>query len=244
MLQHELPPFDSAADEVGEYHAINGLAIAGFLLGMAAPVALLDPLMCVVPWAGVLVNSMALRRIAGRWPELAGRNVALAGLMLSIVFAVAAPIDTFIHQRMMRAEARQFAELWFDAIREGQPHKAHQLTVDPRLRRPLNDRLVEAYREEARWRAELKTSSLHPPTRALLALGPKAQVRFYETADQDRNEFGDWVRLIYAATYDDREDRKTFFVAVVVQRTVLGDGRANWRFIAVDGGVRPASWRL
>ena len=78
--------------------------------------------------------------------------------------------------------------------------------------------------------------------RTLLALGPKAQVRFYQTADADREDDNDLVNQFYAVTYEEEGERKSFFVLVRMMRQKLGSGQAGWRILAAEGGVRPEGW--
>ena len=81
-----------------------------------------------------------------------------------------------------------------------------------------------------------------PLVRTLLALGPKAQVGFYRTVGQSHNNDRDEVDQLYAVTYEEDGERKSFFVSVHLQRTKLSDGAASWRIISTQGGVRPEGW--
>ena len=95
--------------------------------GAAGRVALaagdVDPVFWLVPLAAVVVSGLALRRIAVRWPELVGRPAALAGLMLGVAMLVAAPVDDLVYRYLLRQQAREFAEMWIDAVRHGEVYK-------------------------------------------------------------------------------------------------------------------------
>ena len=54
--------------------------------------------------------------------------------------------------------------------------------------------------------------------RTLLALGPKAQVRFFDTVGQTRQDDDDVVDQLYAVTYEEEGEKKSFFVAVQAVR--------------------------
>ena len=123
------PMFDAADEEVARYRALSSLAVAGLLAGLLSPLAMFAPVLWLVPLAAVVLSGLALRRIAARWPELVGRPAALAGLMLGVAFLVAAPVDDLVYRYFLRQQARQFAEIWIDAVRHGEVYKAHQLML-------------------------------------------------------------------------------------------------------------------
>ena len=117
--------FDAADEEVARYRAVSSLAVAGLLAGLLSPLAMFAAVLWLVPLAAVVLSGLALRRIAARRPDLVGRPAALAGLMLGTVFLVAAPVDDLVYRYFLRQQARQFAEIWIDAVRHGDVYKAH-----------------------------------------------------------------------------------------------------------------------
>ena len=50
------------------------------------------------------------------------------------------------------------------------------------------------------------------------------------------------VEQLYAVTYEEEGERKSFFVAVQMSRTKLADGTADWRIAQANGGVKPEGW--
>jgi len=229
-------------DRVLAYQAVSRLAVAGLIFGIAAAVAFIHPLLWTVPAAGILVAGLALWRIARDAPALIGRKAAVAGLMLSIFCGAAAASGWSAYRGMIRGEARRFTEAWFQFLRDNEPHKAHQLTLHPRYRLPLNDSLWGSYEEGSDPRSELENYVSRPEIRALLALGPKAQVRYYDTEGQTSSEGRESVYQVYAVTYDEAGKKKTFFIGVALDRFLLeGTGRAAWRILHTDGGIRPAA---
>jgi hypothetical protein len=227
--------FDAPTDEIVAYRAVSGLAVASLLAALAAPTAMLGTPFWLVPLLGLVLAGLALRQIARRAPALVGRKAALAAGLLSLVFAVAAPTHWLCYRQLLRREARQFAALWFDALRRGEPHKAHQLTIVPRQRLPLDDRLLDTYRKGIHTQEKLKTMIEQPCVRKLLDLGPQAQVRYYGSADQDRQDDRDSVELIYAVGYEERGEPKTFFVDMLLWRVAAEGYHANWQVARVAG---------
>jgi hypothetical protein len=78
--------------------------------------------------------------------------------------------------------------------------------------------------------------------RSLLALGPKAAVRYYETQKQGKLDGDDYLSQAYAVTYGEGSDRKTFFVRLRMRRfRMRKSARAAWQVVDVDGGIRPVA---
>lgn len=225
--------------DAAQYRAVSGLAIAGLLAGLLSLLALAAPLLWAVAIVALIVNLKALERIAANAPALLGRKAALAGLAFSVVALCAAPADWIVYRASVRQEARRFAELWFDHLRGDQPHRAHQLTIEPGSRDALGDRLWDAYRDEMA-RSMLQQFTVKPEVRTLLALGDKAAVRFYATESQWTDGGRDQVYQTYAVTFPDSDGLKTFFIGLLLQRQVdLASGHAYWQITRTAGGVKP-----
>lgn len=226
--------------EVIEYQAISAMAVGGLLLGLLAAGAMLWPLLWIVPPLGIVVSLVALWRIEHQPTVLTGKMFALVGLALSVFFVALVPTNKIIYDRAIRQEARHFASIWFDALRNGQVVEAYQLTLDPRVRRPLNQ-LEAAVREpESDPRKGLKEYVAEQDVRTLLALGDKAQVRYYATEFQSSEPGHESLVVVYAVTYDDKGEKKTFFIRLGLERRDLPVGHeSDWRVVSSRGGYRP-----
>jgi hypothetical protein len=233
--------FDSPKDDAVQYRPVSGLAVVGFLAGLLCSVGLVSPLMWPLAPLGIVLSAAALWRIAARAPALIGRKLAMIGLALSITFTVAFPADWVVHRWLIRRSARQFAQRWLDAIRAGDAAHAHQLMLQSQYRELNDDQLLDFYRKGPRWQQELKTMAETPAVRALLALGPKARVRYYDVSDEAEFEARQWMRLYYAVTFEDEVDLKTFFIAISLECFTTKD-ESRWRVVRCDGGVQPPGW--
>ena len=167
--------------EFAAYRALAPQAVAGLIFGLLAPLALIDPLLCLMPALGLLFSCWALRRIKNDSSALTGRGMAMVGLTISLLIAVAAPTEWLVYRWRVRDEARQFSALWFRYLVQDEPQKAHQLTMPPQRRLPFDQRLWDFYRNP-RSREALQGYVSSPTVRALLTLGPRSRVRFYDTA--------------------------------------------------------------
>jgi len=228
--------------ELATYRTLVWQAVLGLIFGLFAPLALVDPMLWAIAAAGTILSWWALRRIKNYPAELAGRKLALAGLTLSLLFLTAAPADWLAYRWMIRHEARQFSALWFRYLMQDEPHKAYQLNLPPQFRPPLDDHLWDFYRSAPRQREGLEKFVNTPLVRTLLALGPKAQVRFYRTGNQTHDNSNDQVDQYYAVTYEEQGEKKSFFVLVQMLRRKLSSGQAGWQVVDTQGGVRPEGW--
>jgi hypothetical protein len=235
---------DSQDAEFAAYRPLAVQAVVGLIFGLLAPLALLNSVFWAVPAIGIFFSGWAIRRIERDPAALTGRKLAWVGLSLSLLLIVAAPTDLLVYRRIVRGEARRFSDLWFRYLTHGEPQKAHQLTVAPQTRQPLDEHLWGFYRNTPPSRKALEGYVKSPLVRTLLALGPRASVRFYETAGQAHDDNNDVVELLYAVTYEGEEgERKSFFVDVSALRTKLADGSAGWRILQAGGGAKPDGWQ-
>lgn len=223
---------------MAEYRSVSGIAVAGLVFGTLSLGAMVDPLAWILPTVGIGFSATALVRIAGSDGSLIGRKAALVGLALSVTFGTAGPVEWFCSRWLVRREARQFTEAWFEYLRQGDPHKAHQLTLPLADRQPLDDSLWTEYQQGLR--LDLKGELKKPLVRSLLHLGDRAQVRFYQTTMQDRTGNRDRLEMVYAVTYPDGEEKKSYLVSVRLERREIEHTtHAGWRIIGADGGIRP-----
>jgi hypothetical protein len=171
-----------------------------------------------------------------------GRKAALLGLALSIASLTAVPAQRLSTRWWLVAEARPIAEQWFEALRQGDPFEAHELSLLPTQRMQMKVPLDQYYGGRPEAKDAFKTFLAQPLTCTLLALKDKAQTRFYETEQVETGGDADTVQLVYAVTYQDAEGKKSFFVRMTLERIVNPDtGHGMWRILSTDAGIHPAS---
>jgi len=241
---HVQRPHLQASDEpeLVQYRSVSGLAMVGLLVGLLSWLAMLSRALWVIPLAGLIINAIALRRIAILAPAIVGRKAALVGLLLSAAFAAAGPVQWTSYRWLMRNEARQFGLTWFDFLARGQPHKAFELLSSAPTRPPLDDALWRKYPQNSRARREIEGFVRRPSVAALLALRGNAQVRYYDTEDQWQDRDGDWVYQTYAVTCPVEGEPTTFFVGLVMQRSLESSaGRAFWKISNIRDAVKPVA---
>lgn len=222
--------FSDAGDaDIAAYRPLAGQAVLGLLFAVASPLALLDLWAWTFPVLGGFFGIWALRRIRKTGGAMTGRGLALAALAVSLLMAGAAPTDWLLYRTKLRAEAREFSNQWFRYISQEEPQCAYQLTIPPAMRAPRDQDLWNFYRNAPRVRQMLESYVASPLVRTLLALGPKSQVRFYQTAAIATGAERPAVEQWYAVTYEDNGDKKSFIVALAMERWQLSDGTAAWQ---------------
>lgn len=242
MTRTAAAAFDSG-EEVA-YRSVSVKAVVGLVLGAFSALALIHPLLWIVPAAAVALSLLALREIGLDDNRLVGRGAALAGLAVALFFGTAAAGAYYARRAMAIDEARQTADIWFDRLQHDEPHRAHQLSLPPNERFPIDEpNLWEAYRGLPKMSAGLTEFVEKPAVAALLKLGPRAKVRFYSTEGYATGGKLEGVKMLYAVTYGEGQRPRTFFVQLaVVRRADAPAGQNPWYVADIESGVRPPGW--
>jgi hypothetical protein len=226
--------------ELTQYRVVSGLAVTGLILALFTPLAWAHPMLWAIPAIAIVVSLVALIRIAGAAPALIGRKAAVAGLTLSVLCGSTACSEWFTFRRLIDREARQFAGRWFELLRNGEPHKTHQLSEDPESRLPLDEKLWDHYALGTESRSKLEGYLQRPEIRSLLALGGEAQVRYYDTERIYRDYGDNAVVQVYAVTCQQRGEKTSYFVRLAMKRRPLPKtGHTYWEMLRFESGIRP-----
>lgn len=237
-------------DDVVAYHSVSGLAITALLLGLLSITALLGPAFWILPILGLVASLWALWQLSRYGAALVGRTAALVGLVLVVTFGTAALTDWFVYREMVRREAVQFGLLWFDSLKTGRPWAAMQLAESPVSRAPLDKvpkppahavvEVAPGFSSDP-WK-NMDFYVARPLVRFLLTMGDKAEVRAFDTEFQGAEGDRDQVNQVYAVTYPDGAEKKTFFVTLSLERLRLNKSRHSfWRVTQSEGGIQPVA---
>jgi len=232
----------TAAPEVEdtEYQALSGLAVIGFLFGLASCVALVHPGLAFLAGAALLCGVAALIRIAGNPSDIVGRGWAVAAIMLAVFWGSAAIAKEVTYRQLLEAEAQPFAMLWFDLLKNGAPEKALELQTNPSRRSKLDSTLLDYYLDDEHRYESLSGFVNGPEVRALLKLGRDATVRYYDTEYVGPTE----ISQVYAVTYDDEGTKKSFFVVLTLKKHILADGQnVAWAIQSNHGPFVPEAFK-
>jgi hypothetical protein len=221
-----------------DYRSVEPWALFGLIAGLLAPLGLLSSVLWLLPWAGIAVNVLALRRLkldANR----VGRRAALLGLGLSLIFAVLPVVQTAADRVLLPPQGRVVADQFFEFLRQDSPEKALNLKFAPDYQQPLDDELWNFYRYDNEAKEQLNALVRFPLARTLLALGPRAEVRYFRTVGVSAEGNRALVIYWYTVSYADRDGKKkTFVVSVLMERLPTRKPGINpWRvkdFAAID----------
>lgn len=230
-LQSISDPGIDSEPALPDYRPISSLALVGFLIGCASILAYSHRVMWLVPWVAVVVNAMALRRIAAESGQMIGRRGALFGLGLGLICGIGAPLQHVAYRHQLRADAINIAEQWLRAVRDDKPEVAHQLNMAPISRFPLDDQLIQRYPPELL--DVLHNYAERPTVQLLLKLGKRPRVRYYKNDKVWFDHFGEYVADDYALTLDEGGRRYTFFVKISCAR-VYNPALETWQWRVSD----------
>jgi hypothetical protein len=231
---------DSITEPELQYRAVEPWAIVAVILGLFAPAALAAPVLWFVPILGLLASATALRKIS-RESRRSGRALALVGLALATFFLVAAIAQSASTQWLLIRQARPVADQFVEFLLQGSPEKALLLHLVPEYRHPIDEGLWSYYRHNDEARADLRKFVHNPTIRLMLALGNRAQVRYYKTASLGTDNGVGLVDLWYTVTFTDAGGRKkTYVVSLLMERRPIDDPDLNpWRVRDFSGGIDP-----
>jgi hypothetical protein len=233
---------DIEATELPDYRPLCVAAPIGLVLGLLSFLAFLHPVLWFVPLLAAGVNIYALISLA-QSERMVGRQAAVAGLMLALAFGTAAPLRIVTYHWLARRDAGRFGREWIQAVLEQDVHKAHQMAKMPGERQPIDGQLAAFYEQSSELRTELETYLKTPVVATLMALGPQATVRHYQTESSQTDGRSDLVEDVYAVTYEENGRQKSFFIKLNLWRNLKKEvGPRLWRVQSPEGGYKPKNW--
>jgi len=232
-------PGELTDPEINDFQTVERWAVAGLILALVSPLAMLGSVYWLVPAVALLVNIVALVRL-NRDTTHFGRNAALAGLALSVFFAVAPLAQLAANYAILAPQAKPIADQWFKYMQENSPEKALMLKFAPDARQPFDENLWTFYRRDGSAKDDLVKFVNEPLARTLLALGTKADVRFFGISGVGSDGERALVAYDYSVTYPAPDGKQTFFVRITVERKPTKRPDVNpWRVYGYQGGIDP-----
>lgn len=230
-------------EELQEYRPISTLAVVGLIAGMFSVLAFVHPTLWCLPALGAAISAWALRRLTTSAVPQLGRRAALVGLTLSLLFGATAVTRFGIFRWQMRVETMQLSKQWFEALRDRDPYRAHQLTRSAARRFKAEDDLVVRY-VEPEPRRELEEYVAEAPVRMLLSLGKYAQVRYFANHVTDASAEQPAVIDVYAVSVRQAGQTTSCFVQLYWLRSLeFGTKRWSWHLNSAKILAEPpAGW--
>ncbi len=113
-----------------DYVAINAPAVLAVIIGLASALAVLEPILLIVPIAGVICAAVALYQIGKSAGTQTGRGLAILGLLLSLGFAAYVgylSVDKMRTERTDRAAIEVIIAQFTDHVQKGEVKQAYAL---------------------------------------------------------------------------------------------------------------------
>lgn len=226
-----------------EYRSVEPWAIAGLVLGLLSPLALLSSVLWLAPLFGIAVNALALRRLQ-QDGNRAGRAAALAGLGLSVLFGVVPVAQMATDYVLLKDQPREMADQFLEYLRHDEPGKALMLRTVPDFRKSQDDdeAVKLFFRNNQEAKADLAKFVQLPVARTILALGERADIRFFANMGVATRGDRAQVDYCYTVTFDDEQGKKkTFLVGLIMERKPTQNPELNpWRVQDFMGPIDPS----
>jgi hypothetical protein len=219
----------SAEDRTGEYHAVSGWAIAAFVLGLLSISALAAPLLWTVPVTSAACAGIAMWTIARSRGELIGWNLALLGLVLALMFGVAATTRSLTRWIWLKQRAEIVSAEFIKLLEDNQPYAAHQLTLAAEQRQKSVDLVPAAYAADQKLLERYNTFLKGELAKSLVEQGSKAQVDLVSSFMLPARDGADNVGLRYRISYPSDGRTNSFDAVVILERSIDSRTQAeNW----------------
>jgi hypothetical protein len=243
------------------YRTVSRLAMVSLVLAILSSLALLRPLLWIVPFTAAALAVCALASISRRSSELSGRTVALLALAIALMIGVWAPTRHLGRERYLTRQAAQYSRQWLELLHEGRLYDAHQHHLPLKDRAKAGTSLEEEYekrdtQQEAAARRgpggmylEVKPGDAYdeffdqPIPQRLAELGARARYEFLgiDGVNRDEREKADTVQARYRVDYEEDSQPHSFQIRVVVVRELQPESNEGHWFIAGVSEVSGAS---
>lgn len=237
------------------YRTVSRLAILSLGLAILSTLALLRPLLWIVPFTAAALAVCALASISRRSSELSGRTVALLALAIALMIGVWAPTRHLGRERYLTRQAAQYSRQWLELLREGRLYDAHQHHLPLTKRAKAGTSLEEEYekrdtQQEAAARSgpggmylEVKPGDAYdeffdqPIPQRLAELGPRARYEFLgiDNVDRDEPNHADAVVTRYRVDYEEGGRPNSFPIRLLLVRVLQPEsGEGHWHVESVS----------
>ena len=186
--------------ELTQYRAISYWAVATLIVGLAAPVALVGPLLWWVPLATIPLAVLAFRQLRQPDPRYVGQTAAIVGVCCASLFFAWAITQRLSREARINHEAEQLADDYLQLILAGKIPEAHQIQ-SPASRRQANEANLAAYYEaQAEAGRDLATFRDNEPVKSLQGQQGKVELHMAEVVQHTVDGLSDYLVLRYEIT--------------------------------------------
>ncbi len=131
MLEQDDTLFSAEEGEnVVDYAALSPLAIASIILGALSFLAIVHPLLLVIPVIAAGISVAAMYRIARAGGDSSGRGLALAALSLAVLFGAWSVSLWISYNAAIFGQARKHCDAWLDLVQRGDLQEVYELHLE------------------------------------------------------------------------------------------------------------------
>ncbi len=191
-----LPALHSEPD-LTPYRAISPWAVGTLLAGLAAPLALLGPLLWWVPLVAIPLAFLAFRQLRQSDPRYVGQTAAVCGMCLAALFFGWSVTQVLSREIRSTATARELVDGWLKLVLAGQLREAHQIQSAASRRIALGSDLESYYQAESEAGKDLETFAHTQPLASLAGQQGKVELTFAEVSQHLVDGITDYFTLRY-----------------------------------------------
>jgi hypothetical protein len=231
------PPDTLVREEAPGYRPVSMLAVLGLIAGILSALALVEPLLWVLPPLGLALSAAGLSQTARGEARMSGHKAAVLGLVLSVMFGVAAPTRFLVRNWILTKRAQQFTDAWVEHVRNGRFYQAHQFTVHPRVRMPLDSSLDQLYANDVDTKQSYGRFMVKPPMDVLAAQWKGTTVRHVRHLGSGETPEADSFAELYEFEFPPGAQPGKVRVQLIVVRTEDPvSGNEGWQLRYVEPG--------
>jgi hypothetical protein len=183
--------------ELPQYRPISHWAVATLLVGLAAPLALIGPVLWCVPLAAAPLGWLAFRQLQRTDLKYVGQSATVAGLCLAALFFGWSVTQRLSREIRISSEAEQFATEWLELVLTGKLNEAHQLQIASSRRVELGTDLVSYYEAQSEAGKDLEAFRTNQPLASLAGQADKIKATFAEVTQHQVDGTTDYFTLRY-----------------------------------------------
>ena len=190
-------------DGASSYRPMSGWAIVAFVLGLGSSLALLGPILVIVPIAALGVAAWTIYQISHAELRPLGRRWAVAGLVLAALFGSAGVARFVARHRILHERATALCEDWITALQRGEPYLAFSM-MRPSSARPVSEEIAKGMIDDENTRAAFRKFTSDAAVTTLLSERDAARVRFVRelafVSTAERDQFSEVYEIEYRGT--------------------------------------------
>lgn len=209
---------DSETEGGKEFAAVSISAIFALAGGILSLLAFVNHSLWPIAVIALAAVLFAYWKILSSEGRLTGLPMVNAGLFLALLPCAAIPVQEAVYNRQLREQAKAFFPLVIQAAQKGDTLAVCQYQKFQTAREEVSD-------ETAYWKGRLDDPMMGPGTISLITnptllalyrLGESARVTYDKTISVVHNpgENADSIATVYAVTYTEFGETKTFFITL------------------------------